>query len=208
AGLNAATNHFRNRRFPIEFLLLNFEPEPWRPEDVLIISKVLGWSVDQNWTQELLRVQLSQKLGPVRAAFLMPAYTKDGPVILPPVPTLNARRPPLRRDTQVPIIEDRVLSGLIGWERNVQALSGFGGQGIGSNNQVIAGTRSVTGRPFLASDPHLPSQIPSIFYRVHLSGGGLDVIGVTAVGIPGFLMGHNGHIAWGWTNANADVQDL
>ena len=47
-----------------------------------------------------------------------------------------------------------------------------------------------------------------MFYRVHLTGGTLDVIGTTAVGVPGVLMGHNGRVAWGWTNANADVQDL
>jgi penicillin amidase len=60
----------------------------------------------------------------------------------------------------------------------------------------------------LAADPHLPSQIPAIFHRVHLTGGGLDVIGATAAGIPGVLMGHNGALAWGWTNANTDVQDF
>ena len=86
--------------------------------------------------------------------------------------------------------------------------SGVGGPGIGSNNQAVSGSRTTTGKPVLASDPHLPSQIPSMFYRVHLTGGALDVIGTTAVGVPGVLMGHNGRVAWGWTNANADVQDL
>jgi hypothetical protein len=59
-----------------------------------------------------------------------------------------------------------------------------------------------------ASDPHLPSQLPSVFYRAHLTGGDLNAIGATAVGIPGVIMGHHGRIAWGWTNAMADVQDL
>lgn len=73
---------------------------------------------------------------------------------------------------------------------------------------MLAGRRTVGGKPLLAADPHLPSQIPSIFYRVHLQGGRLNAIGSTALGLPGLLMGHNGRIAWGWTNANADVQDL
>jgi penicillin amidase len=73
---------------------------------------------------------------------------------------------------------------------------------------VLSRERTTTGKPILASDPHLPSQIPSVFYRAHISGGQLDAIGATAVGLPGVLMGHNGRVAWGWTNANADVQDL
>lgn len=80
--------------------------------------------------------------------------------------------------------------------------------GIGSNNWVVAGNRTETGSPLLANDPHLESQMPSIWYLMHLNGGPYDVIGATFPGVPGVIVGHNRDIAWGVTNANPDVQDL
>lgn len=80
--------------------------------------------------------------------------------------------------------------------------------GIGSNNWVVAGNRTDTGSPLLANDPHLESQMPSIWHIMHLNGGPYDVVGATFPGVPGVIIGHNRDIAWGVTNANPDVQDL
>ena len=77
-----------------------------------------------------------------------------------------------------------------------------------SNNWVVSGTRSRTGKPILANDPHLPSFVPSIWHMAHLSMPGLRVAGVTAPGAPGIILGHNEQIAWGSTNLGPDVQDL
>ena len=83
AGVNAYLSG-PDRQLPPEFTILGIEPEPWRPEDVLVWSKVLFWGVSSNWDKELLRVQLLAKLGdPAKAAQLMPAYTDDGPTIIP-----------------------------------------------------------------------------------------------------------------------------
>jgi len=206
AGLNAATDQQRRNGLPPEFVILNFQPDRWTAEDVLVAAKVLAWAVDKNWDEELLRAQLAQKFGPERAAQLMPAYTPEGPIIVPNAGVPIAGR---NRGRQVaPRLDTGVLSELAAFARDVAEGTGVGGPGIGSNNQAVSGSRSSSGKPMLASDPHLPSQIPSMFYRVHLTGGTLDVIGTTAVGVPGVLMGHNGRVAWGWTNANADVQDL
>lgn len=208
AGLNAATERQRRNGLPPEFAILNIEPEPWRAEDVLVFAKVLGWSVDRNWNQELLRMQVVQKVGEARAAQLMPAYTPDGPIVIPQDNVLS-QHGEHQLAVSAPSLDGEFISRLAALERDVAESSGLaGGPGIGSNNQVLAGARTTTGKPLLAADPHLPSQIPSIFYRVHLNGGRLDAIGATAAGLPGILMGHNGRIAWGWTNANADVQDL
>ncbi|HYO82909.1 MAG TPA: penicillin acylase family protein [Bryobacteraceae bacterium] len=205
AGLNAATDHQRRNGLPPEFVLLNFEPERWRAEDVMAIAKVLAWAVDTNWDQEVLRAQLEQKVGVNRTAELMPAYTSDGPVIVPGAGQALAFR---RKLPTTPHLADDVLTQLAAFHREVAQAAGFGGQGIGSNNQVLSGGRTTTGKPMLAADPHLPAQIPAMFYRAHVTGGALDAIGTTAVGMPGILMGHNGRLAWGWTNANVDVQDL
>jgi penicillin amidase len=80
--------------------------------------------------------------------------------------------------------------------------------GGGSNNWVVSGLRSITGRPLLANDPHLGGQAPAVWYLAHLSGGALDVIGASLPGTPGILVGHNQRIAWGITAMLADVQDL
>ena len=78
----------------------------------------------------------------------------------------------------------------------------------GSNNWVVDGTRSVTGKPLLANDPHLGLTAPSVWYLAHLSWPGTDVVGATMPGMPVVVLGHNGHAAWGFTNAGPDVQDL
>jgi penicillin amidase len=205
AGLNAATEQQRRDGLPPEFSILQVEPAPWRPEDVMTLAKVLGWSVDTNWNQELLRVQLEQKLGAARTAELMPAYTPDGPIIDGSAGKMRAVK---RTTVPAPQVDTGMLEQLAAFHREVAQAAGFGGQGIGSNNQALSGERTITGKPILASDPHLPSQIPSMFYRAHVTGGALNAIGTTALGLPGIMMGHNGRLAWGWTNANADVQDL
>src|SRR5258706_1223204 len=80
--------------------------------------------------------------------------------------------------------------------------------GLGSNAWVVAGVKSVTGKPILANDPHFGSSIPSMWYLTHLSAGDLDVIGATLPGLPSIVSGRNRHIAWGVTHLVADVQDV
>src|SRR5207247_9121040 len=77
-----------------------------------------------------------------------------------------------------------------------------------SNNWVVSGKRTASGKPLLANDPHLAASAPSIWYLVHLSAPGVRVAGVTAPGLPGVVIGHNDRIAWGMTNVGPDVQDL
>ncbi|HYO84571.1 MAG TPA: penicillin acylase family protein [Bryobacteraceae bacterium] len=210
AGLNAATNMQKKNGLPPEFRILGVEPDHWKPEDVMVMAKVIVWGVDQNWTQELLRLQLSQIPGITGAdvAALTPAYTADGPVIVPNAGQGLARNRSIRKAPSVPSLDGTTMATLLKLHADISERTGFGGQGIGSNGFALARSRTNTGEALLAADPHLPSQIPSIFYRVHLTGGQLDAIGVAAIGMPGITMGHNGKVAWGWTNANADVQDL
>lgn len=78
----------------------------------------------------------------------------------------------------------------------------------GSNNWVVSGEKSASGKPILANDPHLMVTIPGIWYQNHLNTPKLNVIGFSIPGLPGITIGHNDHIGWGCTNSFADVQDL
>jgi penicillin amidase len=87
--------------------------------------------------------------------------------------------------------------------------AGFGdGEGLGSNNWVLAGRRTVSGNPLLANDPHLGLTVPSVWYFAAIEAPGLSVIGATLPGLPGVVLGRNAHVAWGMTNTGVDQQDL
>jgi penicillin amidase len=219
AGVNAYIGSHHGRALPIEFTILGFEPEPWRPEDVLVWAKMMAWNLGDNWEKELLRAKLNERLGAERAGQLMPAYAVDGPLILPDGISgvrgqgsgvrSQALRPTEQATPPRSLIPDpRSLDGLLAVNRTINNALGLGGTAIGSNNWVVGGARSASGKPLLANDPHLGAQIPSIWYLAHLSGGQLDAIGATLPGVPGIVIGHNQRIAWGVTNTGPDVQDL
>jgi penicillin amidase len=201
AGVNAylATNP----PLPVEFQRLGLQPAKWRPEDVIAWSKVLAWAFASNWDHELLRLQIAQKLGPERADQLMPAYTDDGPTIIDGGPAMAVKH---RREPRIAVLAD--AAGLLAIHQAIVHRFGIGGEGTGSNSWVLSGSRTTTGKPIVAGDPHVDLQSPSLSYLAHLTGGRLNVTGGTGPGRPDFLAGHNGLISWTITTANSDIQDL
>ena len=208
-GVNAFIETHRSR-LPLEFTLLRHKPTPWSPLDTAAFAKFMGWTLSCNWESELLRAGLIETLGPEKAAELEPSYPEDNPIIVP-----------TGSDSRSPKVSDRGERSSVGRpspnpNNKVARFLGLGGSGGGSNNWVINGARSVTGKPLLANDPHLPPLMPSIWYENHLVGGGpsagsgrgLAVTGASMPGLPGVVLGHNERIAWGATNAGPDVQDL
>jgi penicillin amidase len=188
AGVNAFLDTV-GRRLPPEFLILRFRPAHWTPADSLAIGKYVAWMLSGNWDTEIVRSWVVERLGPQVAAQVEPLYPAGMPLILPPG------------------AESAGLGlSLLDELRKVEGLAGI--RGGGSNNWVVDGSRSVTGKPLLANDPHLPLQVPSIWYELHLNGGGLNVAGVALPGVPGVVIGHNERIAWGITAAMADGDDL
>ena len=177
---------------PLEFTLLGFQPAPWRPVDSLAWSQVMAWNMEGNWEVELLRARLIQTLGEERARELLSPYPDQGSVIAPSEVKGYAGlgQPSLRRYDAI------------------EAFLGLKGAGLGSNNWVVDGTRSATGKPLLASDLQTGIQMPSIWYGIGLHGGGFNVVGASLAGTPGVIIGHNDRIAWGVTGAGPDVQDL
>jgi penicillin amidase len=177
---------------PIEFRVLGYTPQPWEPLHSLVWGKMMAWSLGGNWEHELMNAQLIAALGEEKAAELMTRYPEEGPFIIPS--------------------EVKSFAGLEQFDMDrVSALKRLlktADPGVGSNNWVVAGSRTTTGLPLLANDPHLGMQIPSVWYANGLHGGGFDVVGVVFPGVPGVVIGHNNRIAWGVTNLGPDVQDL
>lgn len=192
AGVNAFID---SSPLPPEFTLLAHQPEPWRPLDSAAWGAVLAWGLSANWEMELLRAQLIDALGVERATDLVPAYGEDYPAIVPG-PTVGAQA------------AGAILAAYQAFAQNMPFRVAPLTSGAGSNNWVVSGGHTRSGRPMLANDPHLPPLFPPIWYENHLVGGRYNVTGFTSPGVPGVIIGHNERIAWGVTNAFPDVQDL
>lgn len=214
AGVNAFISTHSGRELPIEFTILGFAPEPWRPADILLWGKMMALNLGGNWPVELQRANLIAKLGEEQAAQLQPSYIPNGTLILPNG-TDNAVLPGGQTATGSSVATlpptthiQGQYDQLLAINRFIEDSLGLGGRSIGSNNWVISGARSSTGKPLLANDPHLGTQLPAIWYLAHIQGGAIDAIGATLPGVPGVIIGHNKRIAWGVTNTAPDVQDL
>jgi penicillin G amidase len=183
-------NYFiRNRPLPLEFKLLEYSPEPWKPLDSIAIGNLLTFQL-ASWAykNELFNYLIYQKLGKEKAALLLPVYPKDA----------------------VPIMENPgIMSGSKLSNASAEFLETFATREFASNNWVIAGKRTESGKPILCSDSHEEGpELPTQWHMAHLSGPGIDTIGAMFPGTPVFIWGRNRHISWGLTNFNLDNQDL
>jgi penicillin G amidase len=207
-GVNAWIAAHGDKGLPLEFQLLRYKPKPWRPADSLVIGKLFALDLSNSWPLDLLRASFAD-LPEDRRAALFPEDSPLDVVLLggdgpsPGATTKPASRPALPRGA---LIEARASQAVV--RRALDRVGLFAELAAMSNNWVVGGARSVTGKPLLANDPHLSPSAPSLWYLTHLSGPGLHVAGVTAPGAVGILIGHNDRIAWGVTNLMADVQDL
>ncbi|HEX6684837.1 MAG TPA: penicillin acylase family protein [Candidatus Limnocylindrales bacterium] len=183
-----------------------YKIEKWHPVDSLSWLKAMAWDLRGNMQEEtrraaLLGVGLSQK----QVDDLYPPYPYDRnvPIVGPGGAALTLA------SSQTPLAVD-----LTSLERDLTALPGLmgndDGDRIGSNSWVIHGTKTGSGKPILANDPHLSPSQPGIWYQMglHCECGTLDAAGFSFAGVPGVIIGHNARIAWGFTNLGPDVIDL
>ena len=188
---------------PVEHRLLRMKVEPWTRLDSAAWGLLLAWALSWNWESELERLALWRQLGPEQAATLESEYPATHATIL----------------SETSGLED-VSAHLLKAYRELNGWLMQSGEGAGSNNWVVAPSRTSTGRPMLANDPHLRLSLPSIWYENHLivtrperntvesKDAALHVTGITLPGVPGVILGHNERIAWGATATIADTQDL
>jgi penicillin G amidase len=190
-GVNASVRDAMKAR-PPEFVLLGVTPEPWTPQDSMAWAIMMAWDLGGNWSTELLRMRLALKLPVARVDELIPPYPGEKPLA-------TADYAALFRELRV--------DGKLG-QQALAAAPESGVEGIGSNNWVVAGSHTTTGKPLLGNDPHLKLSAPALWYLARMEAPGVKVAGATMPGLPGVVLGQNEHVAWGFTNTGPDVQDL
>lgn len=192
SGINAYISTLEGKSgpgLPIEFRLAGFRPTPWTPEDCL--NRMAAFSMTNNAFAELYHAQLVTLLGKEQATQLLDL---DPAVELDPASGVDFSG-----------LMPTLLKDLIGSDMRIE----FPAKAReGSNNWTVSGALTKSGKPIVANDPHRVIGMPSLRYMVHLVAPGWDVIGAGEPGLPGVALGHNQHIAWGFTIFGLDQQDL
>jgi penicillin G amidase len=220
-----------------------YHPEKWTPVDSVSWLKAMAWDLSGNMNDEIDRALLTEKFTTRQIKQMYPEYpyTRNGTIL--PTGTLAADGTYLPPGTAVPAGTSgtggttgttgttggtgqtsdttqaraevaSLLKGLSGSVDAVPQLLGAPGQGIGSNSWVVSGTKTTTGKPLMANDPHLGPGMPSIWYQMGLHCRSVsvecpyDTAGYTFSGLPGVVIGHNRAVSWGFTNLGPDVTDL
>jgi penicillin amidase len=171
---------------------------------------MMAWDLSAHgYRNELARLRLAARLSVAEINDLRPPYPGDQPL---PVADYVAAYRLLGLFASSGEGKAAPRSSLDAMVRDLAALqpqSGFGvGSGLGSNNWVLAGSRTVSGKPLLANDPHLGLSTPSVWYFARIETPELQVAGGTLPGVPFVIIGRTPGVAWGLTNTNTDVQDL
>ncbi|MBL8805977.1 MAG: penicillin acylase family protein [Rhodospirillales bacterium] len=182
AGANASLAARGALGWPVEFLWLGHRPERWEGWHTLLWGELMGLTLNAGWRDALVRARLGERLTPVLFQALWPQ--DGGPLAAAPA--------------------DAPLAKLAGTLLEALPVAQAGA----SNEWVVAGSRTASGKPILANDPHLNLGSPGIWYLVRLEAPGALYAGATAPGAPALVLGHNGRVAWGFTTTNAGAADI
>jgi penicillin amidase len=195
AGVNAYIHSLKPSEYPIEFKLLNYEPEDWKPINSALLLKLMSATL-AGGSNEFYMNNILQKYGPEITKDLFPDYPfREDPII--PIgtkwdfePVNVPEMPSLGKTTSALSINTKEKE-----------------EGIGSNNWAVSGKKTASGYPLLANDPHLDLTLPSIWYQIQLASTDVNACGVSIPGSPGVIIGFNKDVAWGVTNVGSDVLD-
>ncbi|MGE5444640.1 MAG: penicillin acylase family protein [Ignavibacteriales bacterium] len=184
-------NYYIKEKEPLESIILRYDIEPWSPLDSISIHLLSALDLATNTDEEMFAMKALKKLGEKMVDELLPNYSESGNTIIP-------------EEIKGSNLDFDVLNGYKIAREKFRLFQNIGE----SNNWVVDGAKSTTGKPILANDLHLRSQIPSVWYEVHLKAPGINVIGAIFPGSPYVAIGHNERVAWGFTDAMADRADL
>ncbi len=210
---------------PPEFHILGVKPALWQPADSMGWSLMMALDLGGNWGLEFARMSAAQKVPTAQLWQLFPAYPGEQPAskvdfskLYTDLGVYNStiKTGASRADSMPAIalfdLKNTLKNPFLAAPTDLAALSRDAGniEGKGSNNWVVAGSHSSSGKPLLANDPHLGLGAPAIWYfaRLQSKASGMDVIGASLPGLPSIVLGRTAHVAWGFTNTGPDVQDL
>ena len=224
-GVNAYLKDRSGTQLSLEYGVLglltpSYKPEPWTPIHTLTWAKAMAWDLRGNMGEEIERAILLKTLTPDQVNELYPLYPSDHPLVVPQIGDFSTAsqssspRQALDAGNPASVFSFADLKSVSSKLASLNGVLGEAGAAVGSNNWVISGKLSATGKPLLANDPHLSIQMPSIWYQIGLhcspksDGCPYEVAGFSFAGVPGVVIGHNDQIAWAFTNTGPDVMDL
>ena len=214
-GVNAYIAEHRDR-LPLEFRVLRYTPRAWTPADSLLCGILMTEMLNgSEWQTKLARETVARQLSPDLMGDLYPTTSwRDHPPGQPQ-PNWDEASPSEPRPANSG--EKRGPRLKIATRQTPPDVAQFAAPdevpALGSNNWVVSGAHTASGKPLLSNDMHLGHRIPNVWYEAQLTiaPGAMptfDVAGFTLPGLPYVVVGHNQHIAWGFSNIMPDVQDV
>jgi penicillin amidase len=201
AGVNAYINSLSEKDYPVEYKLLNYQPEPWTNMKSALFAKYMSYDLagyEQDFEKTNAKAYFSrqqyEKLFPYLDDSLQPIITDA----LPKIKNALVIKPPASLDSIYLNYKLTVAPENAPVKPNKKN---------GSNNWAVAGSKTKSGRPILCNDPHLSLNLPSLWYEMHISTPEFNTYGATLPGAPNILIGFNENCAWGLTNSERDVRD-
>ena len=199
-GVNSFIQHLHYKTYPLEYKLMGFEPELWNNVKTSLMIKFMADKLS-GYTEDF-ELTLAKKLFGSTFDILYPEHQDEEFVVIPS----QSKKSTTTSDSLVSL--DNIHTSLLlatasndNRDRNEHA-------GIGSNNWAVSGSKTISGKPMLCNDPHLPLNLPAIWYENQLNTPTMNVYGVSLPGAPHVVIGFNDSIAWGFTNGYRDVKDF
>jgi penicillin amidase len=209
-GVNAFIDSRTDQTMPPEFRILGYKPARWTNSDSLAVAALMAEYLSSSWQLDMMRASMAVLPKEKRDA-LMPDISPLDVLVVGTDGTKRAQH----TNTPIRSIDQGVLEQLADMMKSQSESLERPGLKTpsletlqASNNWVVSGKRTVSGKPLLANDPHIPASAPGVWYQTDLLAPQMHVAGVTFPGVPGIVIGHNENIAWGVTNLGPDVQDV
>lgn len=191
-GVNDYVSENRNN-LPIEFTLLDIDPIEWTPTHSYAMSRLMAWEMNVSWWSEMTFAVLAETLPASSMQELFPVYSDTDPTMM---------------DDQMSGQVAESILPMIDTEFRFRELTRRSGTSVGSNAWAVDGSRTMSGYPILAGDPHMGLNMPGNWYEIHLSLNGKNLSGGTIPGAPIVVVGQNDEFAWSLTNMMADDTDF
>ncbi len=224
-GANAYISSLSPKDYPFEFRLLDYAPEAWSPVKSILVNQLMAFDLTfQGQLDDVVMEEMRQKLGDSAFQALYPNHSvlnvPQSPEVQGVVRSTSKNSSPQTGQTQAALIpsllpkgeglklESRIITALLAARDEAGTLFGESAEGKGSNNWVVNGTKTRSGKPLLAGDPHLGLSLPAIWYEAQMITPTMNLYGVTIPGAPLIIVGFNDNVAWSPTNTGADVVDF